>query len=655
MAERSYDYAAELLDGTQYQQGGTFETPTGRAPTSIAVRNAPQPGITESLGAGTIDDPDSLLVYLAKRRFPDDDINESVARYGFVNGQPAYRADDGAMVMEYGDFGVDEVARFVGRAAGPTVGGTIGGAVGGPIGAAVGAAAGEGYRKVVANLLGEEQDPVENAADVAVEGLLGGLGWKVGELFGSKIVNRRLVRDAKQYDAKAAKQLVDTARNEFGIELTPAEATDLGSLINQQIKLGMGMDEAGDVIKGFLKRRADQVDDAIAKFTGRTQPGAVVGANIRDVSKQAIKDAYAAREAAVKAGYRMLDKANPMVPEREFMRLESDDLIREYIDKVTGTPKYGAIDEARNSYRVIDRAGKLMQDDLKRLAGDGLGPDSYEATLLRSAREKLLGVFDDTIPGYRDIRRTFANQSGPVEEIEAALEGVLSKTKDTSLWKSARNLLSGNSVDPADVKRIRTQFVTQGKEKEWDDVVNQYLSDVWETMRDTQGGANVMQGANFRKAVYGSKRQRETMQAVMGPERFESFRRLMNVLEATGRAPGRQSMTQPAQEFARQTELEVAPVATTLSELDVTQPLKAVQRWWVDRKVSGWSADLAKVMTSPGALEELEKLRKLRGLSPSSEKAISIVATALTRAGVLGAANVVAPTPSKPVPLTSPQ
>jgi len=123
------------------------------------------------------------------------------------------------------------------------------------------------------------------------------------------------------------------------------------------------------------------------------------------------------------------------------------------------------------------------------------------------------------------------------------------------------------------------------------------------------------------------------MEAAMGSKRFKAFKDLMEVLEATGRVPKAQSMTEPAMQAAKAETREAAPVAST-----VLKPLN-LRDWWLDMKSGDWREAMAKVITSPDGIKELEKLRKLKSTSSNTEKAIEIVSTALLKSGVYSFSN----------------
>lgn len=630
--------AAEQYYGAGPKQGGTFETAGGQMPGVPTLSDTDTPmGVMDRMQSGTIEDPQAKLEFFASRRFPQLPPQEAVKRYGYVGGEPVYLDDSGGLRRENeGDaFIPGNMAAWLGANALPIIGSTVGGVVGaGPAGAALGGAAGKAYTKIAGQALGDKQSALSNTVDLAAEGLLNAAGWKAGDMFGKAVFEGRVARDAGKFQKPDALALIQKAK-EFGIDLTPAEASNLGSLISQQQRLGMGFDEAGDTIRQFLQKRTGQVDDAVSGFIGKPPPATTVGGYARDVGKQAIDDAVAARTTASGSNYRIIQKANPSIPDADMQALESDRLIRGYIDRALNDPELGLEGQPRNSFRVLDQAQKLMRDQADKVGKAG---EKFRAGNVSGGRKQLLSTLEKTAPGYLEANAVFSRQSAPVDEMTSTLEGALSRVKDPGLKDAANSIFQGSNIGPREVASVRRQFVSQGKEKEWNDVLNHWLRSNWEgpATKDVQAGANFSAGANFRKAVFGTKNQKQIMREAMGPDRYATFEKLMDVLEATGRVQRGQSMTEPAQQAARAEMREAAPIVDKMRGVG---GLGGLRDWWIDTKVGDWRATLAKAITSPDGVLELEKLRKLKGLDPGSKNAISIVTNALTKAGVYAPAS----------------
>lgn len=637
-----WEAAIQQYGNTGITQGGTYETVHGKAPGVPNLLDSPDPlGHKAAAIASTIEDPQAKLRFMAGTRYPDLPIHEAMDRYGYIDGDPVYVGDDGTLYREFPSLTEKAAGMLAGNAM-QIIGGAAGGARFGAPGAAAGSMLGLASRKGVGAAYGDPRNLKGDAFDLGVEGALNAIGWKIGDLAGKKIIDRRVVKDIGKFDKTRTQELQRVAKEYFGVDLTPAETTELGSLINQQTKIGMGMDDAANTVRDFLKRRAAQVDDAVDAYIGTTPPRDVVGKKAREVMQQSIDDAKAARTTASSPIYKSTIKDDVLVPEKGVERLMEDDYIRSVFDKVSTDPRYGVLDAPQNSTSKIDAVKKAIDDEIGELKRSG---KDNAVRILEQKKARLTTYTDRLYPSYKDARSAYASQSQYVDELEGGMEGVIANLKDPQLKDVTKKLLDPKNTSPLEVSQARRTFINQGKEKEWRDVTKQYLREIWEgpATRDVQSGANVKAGANFRKQVFGTKRQKEIMREALGPKEFGLFQDLMDVLEATGRVPHSQSITQSAQEYAKAEAREAAPVVSAVGD---TLKLKLGQ-WWIDMKAGNWRSTLADVMTSPDAISELEKLRKLKQMSPNSKVVLDTVTTALTKAGVYGTASVARDEPNQ--------
>jgi len=610
-------------------------------------------GFVDRFKAGMIEDPEAQRAFYASRRFPNLPPEQAAARYGSVRGETVYLDESGALRRENEgpSFTPGDTAKFLGGYVGPFVGGAVGGAMGGAPGAALGGAAGVAARKLGGLSLGDRQTSLSNAFDMAAEAVLQAAGWKLGEKIGEATVDRRVARDALSFDKKKTEQLIAAAK-QYGIDLTPGEASNLGSLLSQQKRYGQSFDDAGDTVREFLRNRAEQVDEAVTGFIGSPPPAVTLGARAREVGAQAIDDARAARTAASRSAYRVATGPGVMVraggdaasgQTGELSQLLKDPVIADAM-KVAGLdPEYGVTQAGTYSMRRMDAVKKILDDRIE-AASTAAGETGRRGTLstLTAAKQKLVGFLDKQYPVYKEARQAFETASPAVEEVASGLEGMLAGLKDTSLAGAARRVFTATDVEPRDIAALRRQFVSQGREGDWDGLLNQFLRFQWggKATRDIQTGPNINAGANFRNAVFGTKNQKLIMREAMGPQRFAAFEKLMDVLEATGRAAGGQSWTESALAAGKAERVAAAPILGR--EGGIIPGARQLADWWTDLKVSDWRSTMAKVITSPDAITELEKLRVLRGMSPTNKDALRIVTSALTKAGVYGPASLVA-------------
>lgn len=610
----------------------------GWQPDMVPFEDSPA-SVADGALSGFIDDPQSKINFFASKRFPDDP--KAKDRYGLHRGDVVYVDDEGKLQKEVA--GWADLARAATEYGPGFVGGAAGAMSSGPVGAATLAAGGEAWRKNIGSALGDEQTAGGNAAELAAIATVDWMGAKVGKGIG-KFINRRSARDITDFDVDATVELVDLAK-QYGIEITPAEASNLGSLINQQTRIGTGFDDAGDMIKKFYERRMKQEASAVESFIGDTPNPEIAGRSARDVAQTTIDDAKVARTTASEPIYNIGVRDDVRVPDEVLQSLENDPLIWKHMEKIANDPTYGLDGVPRDSTRFLDATKKTLDAEAEMLASRG---DKYRAGVVGEAASRVRGMTDDIYPVYGEARSAFASQSGEVEALEQGIEGVLARVQDTSLKNQAQRLFSP-TANKYDIGKMRNAFKSQGQGEEWNDLVNVYLRETWEKQNTTQAG-DISKAGNWRKSVYGSVKARDNIRSALGPERFQDFENLMKVLEASQRVPKGQSMTQPAAQAAAREKFEAAPVAEASKGFGVG----GLREYWANARVDSWREDLARVITNDLSLAPLEQLRHLKSLNPRSEKAIQAVTTSLSHAGLIGSRTMLSSQPSQ-MPQTQPK
>lgn len=641
----------------------------------LPIETADDVSTIEAVKQGFVDNPESKMKRYAEQRFPNDP--NALDKYGIVDGNIVYYDEaEGVLKAEQGT--LENVVEGVTRMTPATVGGIgLGVATGNPAGAGLGAAGGEAWRKNIGATLGDEQTVTGNLSDIAIEGVLNAAGWKLGTIGGNKIIDRRVARDIDNFDKEATNKIIETAK-EHGVDLTPAEASELGSLISQQTRLGMSFDEAGDTIRKFYQKRAGQVDKAVDDFIGDVPPSSVAGGNARNTAAQVIEDAKKIRSEQASPLYKEAFDSNQNISDPLLDRLLNTPAGKQAMQDASKKMQndmslMGAVDgELTDQVRFLQELGQMEKitaegmkdigvadgfklrtwDYIKRSLDDQIetakrAGEKDNTRILTNLKNKLVNKLDDLditakagensykVDGgaYKRAREAYAGKSPEIDDLEKGIIGVLANVKDPALVKSADKIFNAQNIDPHDVMKLHTQFRKAGHQKDWDNFLNSFLRKQWESIKPTQSGTDFSSGAKFKQSVFGSKRQQELMEAAMGSKRYKSFKDLMDVLEATGRVPKGQSMTEPAQQAARQEAIDAAPIANYAKELDITKPASwfNLENWWINAKKQGWQNQIAKVITNPDSIRELEKLRKLKTLSPGQQNAISIVSTAIVR------------------------
>jgi len=601
---------------------------------TFSPESAPVPYETASAGSalvsGLADDPQTRIKHFAAKRFPNERIDQAVARYGFdKEGVLFFRGDDGRHYRELSAGG--EAWQGAG-ALGPSIGGAVlGGLAGGPLGAMGGGAAGEGLRKGLATtFLGEPRDPVDDAVDMGLSALAEGAGWKAADL-GAGVINRRTARDINELTPERraeAERLVQTAARE-GIHLTPAEALDLQSLKGQQTYLSNTFGPPGDKLGRMYKDRNAAVESAIERQLPEAPHLTTAGGEARPVFSKTMEDAYKARTAKATTLYEAVVRPDARLPEELMGPLAGDPFLADEIKAVKASKLAGMADYPDDSLPVLDAVKKRIDGQIQAAKADPT--QRWEVSQLERRRKMVLEAADAAFPDYAKARAAFQEATPEVKEAERSLEGIISRIPDKRLAGVANEVFSAakNTAGPVQVGRARAIFHKQGKEAEWDNLLNAWLRKEWEAIPDRRGNP----ASSFYDKIYGSEHKRNILREGMGPDRYRSFNDLMQVLEATTRVQRGQSVTHFAGEAAKEVSVKASPLVSRAG------PIK-LRDWWVQMKTGRYNEALADIITNPGAMAKLKELRKL---PPRSEKAFKIVGAVIAGLGLQGTEDFLAP------------
>lgn len=622
------------------------------------VQESPDPaGVLTAARVGMVEDPQARMAAYARERFPNDP--NAVQRYGIIDNDIVYRGDDGQVYRETGTLG--NVAEYVGgKMAGPMTGAAAGAAVGGPPGAALGGAAGLAYTKLGGLAQGDKQDAGQNAFDIGLEGVLSWAGAKIGDIIGKKIANRRVAKDLPKLSDADTQRLVATAER-YGIQLTPAEATNLGSLIQRQTALGQGFDEASDTMRRFYGDRAEAVTRAVDDYIGQTPGAYEAGLKGQQASSEIIGNAIAERKAEAGPLYRMAVRPDNVVPtqtsnamagagvpaqQTALGELLSDPFMAAQVKSVKGNSLYRMQNLDDASLPVLDQVKKNIDDMIAKAKQDNA---TNTVRLLEQRRVELIDATDQAFPEYATARAAFEGRSPEVDALKQSRIGAVADLEGERLAKAA-DMLIGGKGDPSRVAWARSQFEKAGKMDDWNVVTRQWLRDSFEKTRGSLSAGDAMAGPKWRAAIFGSQRDRDILSAALGKDEYKNLESLMEVLEAVGRVPKQQSITAFATEDAKRMAVEAAPGKTALRNLDISSPMAELRELMISKDLDAWRQTLAEAITSPNGLDELKRLRVLRGLNPRSEKAIQIASGFLSRAASLGGEAVVSPNTPDSIP-----
>ena len=601
-----------------------------------------------NVGAGFIDDPRKRAEYYARKRFPNLSPEEAMTRYGVgEDGKVFYQADDGKLYYEVPQEGLSLPSILKRGAAGvaDAVAAAPGAATGiataplmltGPAGMAasvsatgLAGAAGEAIRQGIGNVIAD--DPVSVAdmgrtavIDAATQGIGGGVA-KFSERFAARDLGRMNRPQVADLERKATAE---------GIDLTPAQKTNLPSLKNQQRVLS-GMDGSADVMESFYQKQAQQSDTAIGRLMRNLSANdslEMAGQRVKGAAFDAMEDAAKQRAQAAGPIYQEAFKntvgINPAaVPRAEaIMGRMPRDVVREAMEiaKIEGLD----LGDPRSSFKGMHYLKLAL--DRKINAGPWEGVSGAKKNALLGLKEELVTALDEIsakdVGGrslYKLAREIYAHNSPMVESVREGLTGVIAGLKDDKARNAVSMLLDPAKAGPLSMKRAKNLIQRQDPEA-WQQVKRAYLEDLWQNASTQFATSNpAMAGAKYAARVRGNPKQWEMLKEALEPKEFEALGNLLDVLEATGRGLRGNSETVEKAVTLRGMSREatgLAGMAATVADA----PGKVLQgelgAWIREVRLGNHAEKVAEIITSP---QGMEKLRQLKKLSPRDARFIA--------------------------------
>lgn len=650
------DFASELLSGQRKPEQFLELKKTPK------VISSPEMGadvLTSFIGGIPTNKQSAIKYFAEKRGIPE-------SRYTVVDGEIAYQGDDGKWYKEIS--GPASTAAYYAPdvlEAAPTIATGIALAptspfVAAPTTAAVGSAANLVRQQIGRGISGQEISP----GQVALSGLLSGAPELVPS--GARAVaERKLVRDIAEYEAPQVAELLAKSRQQ-GIELTPAEISNLASLMGQQKVLGNIPASSRQMQKFYEKREVQQVAPAVNKFlesiskVGEPEVAGKMGQEALEKAKQKMVDE---RWNAVQPMYEQAFKDTPPID------------VRPLIDKIDGMLSIAKDAEAKTLQRI---KRSLQQEKTVRkfdMSGRGKGSkdvtelvpetnplalqrakfsidsmfkeeavSSMDAVIKRDLEQiqnQLVDVLGQDNPAYKAANAKFAELSAPIEEFGKRRAGAsLATMSQDNLNQFSQRLFADNSIDAIRYARQQIEGVDPNA---WSAVVRSHLEQQWQKAGKPsarQKGMKLDAGATWSNMLLGDLNSQRALATAMPKEQFQALRDLTQVLDAAGRVPKLGSDTAFNAEILKQMRADASadPIALAAGGVGtLLSPQKWGERitdWATERRFYNDADKLAKIITDP---DGINKLKELRQLPATSAKRWAGLAQLLTQYGVLEA------------------
>lgn len=543
------------------------------------------------------------------------------------------------------------LARAAGRAVTPA----------GKYAAASGAGAVEGAVAASGGADGTLGDRAAAMPGGALAGAAGGaLGQKLGNLF-KRITERGVAEDIGRLNSRDVGELRDLAKK-YGIQLTPAELTNLSSLKSEQKILGNIVGTAGDDLQGFYRMRTDeQIEPAVQRFMNSVSEfgGDVADERVRAAALAGMQDIAENRAAQASPIYQRAFEAAPSVDVKPLL---------DKIDTIAGRdfPETGGVAGSLSKLRKLitqEGAGSHLtkgappwakkdartpMTSLKRLHGAKLELDDMieaatanadkgsrtQLAKLTELKTDLLRAMDEASPEYQSARAIFADLSPGLDRVREGVAGQIAGLQDRNLRLAAGKLFNANQVRPRDA--IEAKRVIQKADPEaWQGIKRAFLEDAWiKASQENLGSAGTPfnAGAKFRKNLMGNGNQLAVLQNVLEPDEMKALNELSRVLEASGRVKGVGSDTAYNLEAMERVKEKSTGILSRVLQAASFDVVKEAGKRLQQRDLHRHANRMVDVITSP---QGMELMRELKRITPNQQLRRDVLGYALG----IGAAN----------------
>lgn len=585
---------------------------------------------------------------------------QEAAGPGFTAGQLGGLVLPGAGVAGLAARGATTAAKL-GRAA---IGGSIEGLIG-------------GFGSSEGGLPGEEAGVAGRVPGAAIGAAIGaplGAGGQVLASGLSKFAQRKLTRDINRLDPNKVRELQAKAA-EQGIQLTPAELTNLPSLKAQQKALGNLPTTSDDLADFYQGRAADEIEPAVNNFLESFSPIAgsdVAGLRGRAAAQSAMDTVAANRAAQAAPIYQEafdtasnvdtqpvlehINKQIPLFPETGEVRKQLTKAMNLLMRGDTKTPTFrqgrqvpgpATPDRMVPEHRLANLHSAKMEIDQMINAADAdkkLGP--VVKAQLSKVRQMLKGEMDDASSAYEAATNIYADLTPGVQRIREGVTGIIADLNDPNARLAASKLFNPATSSPVLTKEAK-RLIQAADPDAWQALKRSWLEEKWlkagqETL---EGGPRVNRGAVFRKALLGDQKQKRILKEALEPEEFAALSDISDVLEASGRVKSVGSDTAWNQEVMRAQRQGSTSLLSRAMKLTTPDILKNIAERWDEKRLVERSEQLVNIITSPNGIEMMRELKRL----PASDVfKRSVIAQMLAGGATAGATQVLTPASAEP-------
>ena len=631
--------------------------------------------------------PGQVAIF-AQARFPNEPLERALSRYGIQDNRIFYVDDDGRQYFEnipLSNIGQQPtVARKVGAAlreipetlasaTGPILqsaaalpAALIGSpAVGIPTAAVLSGGAELGKQKIGQQFgSGENINPL----NVAIETGLGAGGQAFGDLASMAINRGRFATDVNQLKGPAPEgaltdpsmsmtrgelsQRIAQGSERFDVPTTMAEQTRLPSLVTRQ-KVLMSRPEAAELLDEFYEIRNDKVRDALykqfdiispmtdasaARVTGARGADLVIESEKQDLRLKA-KPLYQEAEQVTGIDIKpLIDEVNEMMlTAKSTLKGPLTKALKDLQVDVPVSFKGGKVQTKRvadDSLIGLDKAQKSIFDSIQKLKASNKPNAARDLTLIH---KNLIDILENSSDAYKQARAIYAEDMPKITALTESQVGQAAKLSQKGKEINITNVMfNPRTSDGATVKAARNAFVKAGQVDKYNGILRSYLQETLENIPTLQSGKKPNIGSYFRNKLAGTKNSANILkEALGGGDSLKEFFWLLDTLNATGIATGKESITAFAQAAQKDIQREGSGVVGPLIEsLEFWRSPSRVAGYIKSVNADKYAARLAEILTTKTGRDALKEVSKLK---PRSRAAIVALSGLLVQSGFEGA------------------
>jgi len=675
---------SDMLLGAKLSATPETSVPMSKDVLISADKPAPISTVAKASFASTV--PGQVAIF-AQNRFPNEPIERALSRYGIEGNKIYFVGDDGKKYYENlplsaigekpgvaGKVGaaLREIPETLASATGPVVqsAAALPAALIGSPGLGI-ATAGllSGGAELGKQKLGQQFGSGENInpAMIGVETALGAGGQAIGELASMAINRGRFATDAKQLKGPAPEgaitdpsmsmtrgelsQRVASGSEQFDVPTTMGEQTRLPSLITRQ-KVLMSRPEAAELLDEFYEIRNKKVRDALYKQFDIISPmldaSAARMAGVRG-AESVIKAEKQALRLQANPLYKEAEQVtginiNPLIDQIKEMQLTTKSSLKGPLQKAINDLQVkvpSAVKDGKITYKKVaddsliglDTAQKSIFDSIKVLRRNGR---DNAANQLSDIHKQLIETLENSSDAYKQARAIYAEDMPKITALTESSVGQAAKLKKINKEMNITNVMfNPKTSDGATVKAARQAFVKTGQVDSFNGIVRSYLQETLESIPTHADGKKPNIGSYFRNKIGGTPNAANILkEALGGGESVKEFFWLLDTLNATGVAMGKESFTAFAQaaqkDILREGSGIVAPVIETLEFWNTPSRVAGYLKAINSDKYAGRLAEILTTQTGKDAMKQVTKLK------PRSRAAIVALSGLLTQSGFEG-------------------